>query len=116
VVQVSALCYKCPAETIAQEIIFSVPGVQAKTVNQLVNSETSIMMSLQSMMALVTAIALGASALGVMTTMTTSVIERRKEIGLMKAIGSTNRTIGLLFMAEAQSSEWSAELPVMPLV
>ncbi len=101
VVQVSALCYQCPAETIAQEIMFSMPDVQAKTVNQLVNSETSIMMSLQSMMGLVTFIALGASALGVMTTMTTSVIERRKEIGLMKAIGSTNRTIGSLFLAEA---------------
>jgi len=100
-VQVSGLCYRCPAEVIAQEIQYVLPDVEAKSVRQLVKSENIIMMRLENMMGLVTAIALGASALGVMTTMTTSVIERRKEIGLMKAIGSTNRSIGSLFMAEA---------------
>ena len=75
--------------------------MEAKSVRQLVKSENMIMMRLENMMGLVTAIALGASALGVMTTMTTSVIERRREIGLMKAIGSTNLTIGSLFLAEA---------------
>ena len=100
-VQVSGLCYRCPAETIAKEIQYVMPDVEAKSVRQLVKSENIIMMRLENMMGLVTAIALGASALGVMTTMTTSVIERRKEIGLMKAIGSTNLTIGSLFMAEA---------------
>jgi len=100
-VQVSALCYQCPAEVIAREIQHVMPDVEAKTVRQLVNAETMIMMRLENMMGLVTAIALGASALGVMTTMTTSVIERRREIGLMKAIGSTNGSIGSLFTAEA---------------
>jgi len=100
-VQVSALCYRCPAETIAREIQYKLPDVEAKSVRQLVKSENLIMMRLENMMGLVTAIALGASALGVMTTMTTSVIERRREIGLMKAIGSTNLTIGSLFLAEA---------------
>jgi len=52
-------------------------------------------------MGLVTAVALGASTLGVMTTMTTTVVERRKEIGLMKAIGAGNRGIASLFLAEA---------------
>lgn len=100
-VQVSALCFQCPAEIIAREIQYAMPDVEAKSVRQLVNAETMIMMRLENMMALVTAIALGASALGVMTTMTTSVIERRREIGLMKAIGSTNGAIGSLFMTEA---------------
>jgi putative ABC transport system permease protein len=100
-VQVSGLCFRCPAEVIAQEIEYVLPDVDAKSVRQLVKSENVIMMRLENMMGLVTAIALGASALGVMTTMTTSVIERRREIGLMKAIGSTNSTIGALFLAEA---------------
>lgn len=100
-VQVSALCFRCPAETIAKEIQYVMPDVQAKSVRQLVNSENMIMMRLENMMGLVTAIALGASALGVMTTMTTSVIERRREIGLMKAIGSTGGNIGALFLVEA---------------
>jgi putative ABC transport system permease protein len=100
-VQVSALCFRCPAETIAREIQYVMPDVQARSVRQLVSSENMIMMRLENMMGLVTAIALGGSALGVMTTMTTSVIERRREIGLMKAIGSTGGNIGALFLVEA---------------
>jgi len=100
-VQVSALCVNCPAEKIADEIEYSLPGVDAKSVRQLVMAENDIMMRLEQMMLLVTVVALGASALGVMTTMTTTVIERRKEIGLMKAIGSDNLGIASLFLAEA---------------
>ena len=36
-----------------------------------------------------------------MTTMTTSVIERKKEIGLMKSVGAENRKIVSLFLSEA---------------
>jgi putative ABC transport system permease protein len=77
------------------------PGVSAKSVRQLVDAESEMMMRLESMMGLVTVVALAASALGVMTTMTTTVIERRKEIGLMKAIGAGNRTVASLIVAEA---------------
>jgi len=101
VVQVSALCFNCPAEKIGREIEYSIPSVQAKSVRQLVNAESDIMMRLESMMGLVTAVALGASTLGVMTTMTTTVVERRKEIGLMKAIGARGREIASLFLVEA---------------
>jgi len=52
-------------------------------------------------MLMVTAVALMASALGVLTTMTASVIERRKEIGLMKAVGAGRRQVMMLFLAEA---------------
>ena len=36
-----------------------------------------------------------------MTTMTTSVIERQKEIGLMKSVGAENKKIVSLFFSEA---------------
>jgi len=52
-------------------------------------------------MFLVTIVALLASALGVMTTMTTSVIERQKEIGLMKSVGAEDKKIVTLFLSEA---------------
>jgi len=100
-VQVSALCVNCPAELIAKEIQYALPSVEAKSVRQLVTAENEIMMRLEQMMLLVTVVALGASTMGVMTTMTTTVIERRKEIGLMKAIGAENRKIASLFLAEA---------------
>ena len=101
VVQVSALCFNCPAEKIGREIEYSIPAVTAKSVRQLVGAENDIMMRLESMMGLVTAVALGASTLGVMTTMTTTVVERRREIGMMKAIGAQGKVIASLFLAEA---------------
>jgi len=71
------------------------------TVKQLVSAEMNILGKIEDMMFLVTIVALLASALGVMTTMTTSVIERRKEIGLMKSIGANNKKIMALFLSEA---------------
>ena len=100
-VQVSALCNACPVETFAEEIEEKIPNVEAKTVKQLVNAEMNILNKIENMMFLVTIIALLASALGVMTTMTTSVIERQKEIGLMKSVGAENKKIVALFLSEA---------------
>ena len=46
-------------------------------------------------------VALLVGAVGIITTLYTSVMERTKEIGTMKAIGAQNRNILSLFMAEA---------------
>jgi len=100
-VQVSALCTKCPVETFASEIEAKIPSVEGKTVKQLVNAEMSTLDMVTGLMLMVTLVALFASALGVMTTMTSSVIERRKEIGLMKAVGAERRKIVALFLSEA---------------
>ena len=100
-VQVSALCNQCPVDVFAEEIEEKIPYAQANTVNQLVNAEMNILGKISNMMFLITIVGLLASALGVMTTMTTSVIERRKEIGLMKSVGAENKRIGALFISEA---------------
>ena len=100
-VQVSALCNACPVEAFAEEIQTSIPYVQAKTVKQLANAEMDILGKIENMMFLITIVGLIASALGVMTTMITSVIERQKEIGLMKSVGAENKKIISLFLSEA---------------
>ena len=100
-IQVSALCNECPVDTFAYEIQGAIPYVEARTVKQLVSAEMNILGKIEDMMFLVTVVALIASALGVMTTMTTSVIERKKEIGLMKSIGAENNRIITLFLSEA---------------
>jgi putative ABC transport system permease protein len=46
-------------------------------------------------------IALIVSAVGMFNTMTVALLERTKEIGIMKSIGATNRYIALLFIIEA---------------
>jgi putative ABC transport system permease protein len=100
-VQVSALCNACPVDTFASEIMDVIPYAEARTVKQLVSAEMNILNKISSMMFLITIVGLLASALGVMTTMTTSVIERRKEIGLMKSVGAENKRISELFISEA---------------
>jgi putative ABC transport system permease protein len=100
-VQLSALCVRCPVEDIASEIQGKLPGVVGTTIKQLTNAEMGMLEKYQSMMALVTAVALLASTMGIFTTMTASVAERRQEIGLMKSIGAENRSIASLFLAEA---------------
>ncbi len=100
-VQVSALCTACPVDTFAKEIEEKIPYVDARTVKQLTSMEMSVLGKIEDMMFLVTIVALLASALGVTTTMTTSVIERQREIGLMKSIGAENRRIASLFLTEA---------------
>lgn len=99
--QVSALCIGCPVETIAAEIEEKIPYLQAKTVKQIAAAQMDLLGKIEMMMLLVAIVMLAAAALGVMTTMTTSVLERRKEIGLMKAIGAENRKIVLFFLSEA---------------
>lgn len=100
-VQVSALCNACPVDVFAEEIEEKLPYAEARTVKQLVNAEMNILGKIEDMMLLVAVVALMASALGVMTTMTTSVIERQKEIGLMKSVGAENIRIISLFLSEA---------------
>jgi len=49
------------------------------------------------------AIALIVAAFGIANTMTMSIYERTREIGLMKAVGATNRDVMSVFLAEAGS-------------
>jgi putative ABC transport system permease protein len=100
-IQVSALCTGCPVDTFAEEIESEIDYVEARTVKQLVSAEMSMLSKFEGMMAMVTMVAMAASVLGVTTTMTTSVIERQKEIGLMKSVGANRRRISALFLSEA---------------
>ncbi len=62
---------------------------------------TQILSILQAILVALASISLIVGAVGIMNTMFTSVLEREKEIGIMKSIGSTNGDIMLLFMIEA---------------
>ncbi len=100
-VQVSALCTGCPIEEIAAEIEIKLDNVEAKTILQMTNTEMSVLNTVETMMMLVTFVALLATILGVSSTMTTSILDRKTEIGLMMSLGAENLKIISLFLTES---------------
>ncbi|HEU4386768.1 MAG TPA: FtsX-like permease family protein, partial [Blastocatellia bacterium] len=64
-------------------------------------TEGALLSRIEMMMLLVTIAALAASILGVSSTMMSSVLERKTEIGLLKAIGASNLNVLVLFLSEA---------------
>ncbi|MBI4788909.1 MAG: ABC transporter permease [Chloroflexi bacterium] len=76
-------------------------GSQAKPIRQVAEAEGAFLSKIGLTLALVTVVALAVSALGVMATMTATVMERRVEVGLMKALGGQDLQIALQFLLEA---------------
>ena len=75
-------------------------GYDARLVKRVTASETTVLSKLQALVLLVTVIVLALTMICVATTMTAVVTERRREIGLRKAIGASDAGIIKEFMAE----------------
>lgn len=69
-----------------------------RLVKRITRSETTVLGKLQMLVCLVTSVILMLTMICVATTMMAMVMERRKEIGLKKAIGAKNRSIVSEFM------------------
>ncbi|MFZ2199159.1 MAG: FtsX-like permease family protein [Thermodesulfovibrionales bacterium] len=83
------------------------PGVSVKTLRQVALAEESLLSKIQLLMALVTIVVLFAAVVSVAGTMGANLLERREEIGLMKALGAERNTISLFYMAETALSGFS---------
>ena len=77
------------------------PGSLVREVRQVARTSEGLLQKVQLLMALVTAVVLIASASSVTSTMSLTVLERGKEIGLLKAIGGSRLSVLLLFSGEA---------------
>ena len=87
--------------TYADRINSSVSGLQARLVKRVTASETTVLTKLQALVLLVTIVVLALTMICVATTMTAVVAERRREIGLRKAIGASDASIIREFMGES---------------
>ncbi len=74
-----------------------------QTSEQLLDSFSSIFSVISAVLVGIAAISLLVGGVGIMNTMYTSVLERTKDIGTMKAIGAKNSDVLLIFLIESGS-------------
>jgi putative ABC transport system permease protein len=87
-------------EAIARRITAEVPGVGVRLVRRLTESEGAVLTKLQALVYLVTVVIVLLIMICVATTMMAVVTERRKEIGLRKALGAPNGSLVMEFLGE----------------
>lgn len=74
---------------------------EVSTPESSLESVNSILNAIQIFIIIIASISILVGSIGIINTMTTSVLERKKEIGIMKAIGATNNQIFFQFLIES---------------
>jgi putative ABC transport system permease protein len=78
----------------SEDFTVSTPEASLAQVNSILNA-------IQIFVIIIASISIFIGIIGIVNTMSTSVLERRKEIGIMKAIGATNHQIFMQFLVES---------------
>lgn len=89
---------------------FDGTGVDVRPVRRIVYSQGKVLAIIVGLVIWLTSIILVIIALCVTATMTAIVLERRKDVALMKALGATNRQVVRLFLAEGAALGFAAGL------
>lgn len=86
---------------IAAGVSKNVAGITPRLVKRVTESQDTVLSKLQALVWIVTIIVLFLTMICVTTTMMAVVVERRKEIGLKKALGASNKSVVKDFLGEA---------------
>jgi len=87
-------------ESAAQSFSRAFPELDVRPVREIVRSEGRLLTILRALIAWLAAIIIGVVALCVTATVTAIVLERRKEIAVMKALGASERIVSSLLLTE----------------
>jgi putative ABC transport system permease protein len=100
-IEVSALCNACPIDDIVAQIGGVLPGAKVSAVQQAVRGRQQTVDSLARFAAVLTLVMFFIGFLMVFITMMASVVERTREIGVLRALGFRKAHIVKIFMIEA---------------
>jgi len=79
----------------------ALPNAEVKPVRQITQAQTEVVGKTRSVVLAASAVVVVLIMLCMVATFTSSVLERRKDFAVMKALGASNRTVNFLFAAEA---------------
>jgi putative ABC transport system permease protein len=100
-IDIRALCNACPVEIIADALNKDIPGIRAVAVKQVAASEMGMLEKINRFMMALAGITLIVGLFAVVNTMMSSVNERIKDIGIMRAVGASRNQIVKIFIYEA---------------
>lgn len=86
--------------SIAYQIEEVIPDAVARPVRQIAESEGKILDKTQMLMLLITVLSLLSAMLGVSNLVSANIMERSRELGLMKALGASNLSVVVLVLTE----------------
>jgi putative ABC transport system permease protein len=84
----------------ARSLSRAFPDLEVRPVREIVQSEGRVLTTLRALIVSLAVLIVGVVGLCVMATVTTIVLERRKEIAVMKALGASERTVFGLLITE----------------
>ena len=100
-IELAALCYDCPIEEIVRQTSEKLPGAKVMAIRQTIESKMEAMHRFEHFSLGVSIVVLFVGALIVFSTMTASVNERTREIGIFRAIGFRQTQIMKIILTEA---------------
>jgi putative ABC transport system permease protein len=86
--------------SISAQMETALPGTVIRPIRRVAETEGKILSRVETLFWLVTLAAITAAALAVGATSATTILERRAEVGVMKALGASNYIVAGLFLAE----------------
>ena len=87
-------------ETFASRLAESLPGLEVRPVRQIAEAEGRLLDRIRGLILATVALILSLTTLSILATMASLALERRQDVGLMKALGGPTQRVVQLFLAE----------------